>query len=174
MIMTPLVRKIALIAHIVTSVGSLGAVAGFLALAVAGLASEDTRMMTSVYIAMDVIARSVILPLLFASLMTGLIQSLGTTWGLFRHYWVLAKLLLTVFTAIVLMLQMDGIAYIAAKAAETALSSADLVDLRRSLVAHAAGGFAVLLVATVLSVYKPRGLTRYGWRRSQSSERERT
>ncbi|KOF17197.1 hypothetical protein AC244_18505 [Ensifer adhaerens] len=86
MMMTPLVRKVALIA---TSVGSLGAVAGFLALAVAGLASEDTQTMTSVYVAMDVIARSVILPLIFASLMTGLIQSLGTTWGLFRHCWVL-------------------------------------------------------------------------------------
>lgn len=173
MMMTPLVRKVALIAHIVTSVGSLGAVAGFLALAVAGLAGEDAQMMTSVYVAMNVIARSVILPLIFASLMTGLIQSLGTTWGLIRHYWVLAKLLLIVFTAIILMLQMDGIAYIAATASETALSSADLLDLRRSLVIHAAGGFAVLLVATVLSVYKPRGLTRYGWRRAQGRERER-
>ncbi|WP_245299299.1 hypothetical protein [Sinorhizobium sp. GL28] len=69
---------------------------------------------------------------------------------------------------------MDGIAYIATTAAETALSSADFLELRRSLVVHAAGGLAVLLVATMLSVYKPRGLTRYGWRRSQSSERERT
>ncbi|USJ28639.1 hypothetical protein [Ensifer adhaerens] len=174
MMMTPLLRKIALIAHIVTSVGSLGAVAGFLALSVAGLASEDTQTITSVYVAMDVIARSVILTLVLASLMTVLIQSLGTPWGLFRHYWVLAKLLLTTPTVIVLVLQMDGIAYIATTAAETALSSADFLGLRRSLVVHAAGGLAVLLVATVLSVYKPRGLTRYGWRRSQSSERERT
>lgn len=171
--MTPLVRKVALVAHIVTSVGSLGAVTGFLALAVAGLTSEDTQTMTSVYVAMDVIARSVILPLVLVSLMTGLIQSLGTTRGLFRHYWVLAKLLLTTLTVIVLVLQMDGIAYIAATASETALSSADLVDLRRSLVVHTAGGSAVLLVATVLSVYKPRGLTRYGWRRTQGRERER-
>ncbi|WP_245299298.1 hypothetical protein [Sinorhizobium sp. GL28] len=78
MMMTPLLRKIAHIAHIVTSVGSLGAVAGFLALAVAGFASEDTQTMTSGYVATDVIARSVILPLVLASLMTGLIQSLGT------------------------------------------------------------------------------------------------
>ncbi len=116
---------------------------------------------------MEVIARTVIIPLVFASLVTGLIQSLGTTWGLFRHYWVLAKLLLTIFTATVLMLQMDGIAYIAARAAETAFSSTDLLDLRRSLVVHAAGGLIVLLVTTTLSVLKPRGLTRYGWRKMQ-------
>jgi hypothetical protein len=167
MMMAPLLRKIALIAHIISSVGSLGAIATFLALAIAGLSSEDDEIVRSIYVAMDMIARTVIVPLVFASLVTGLIQSLGTTWGLFRHYWVLAKLLLTIFTATVLMLQMNGIAYIAARAAETALSSTDLLDLRRSLVVHAAGGLIVLLVTTTLSVLKPRGLTRYGWRRLQ-------
>jgi len=37
-------------------------------------------------------------------------------------------------------------------------------------VVHAAGGLLVLLVLTILSVYKPRGMTRYGARR-QSEER---
>lgn len=66
---------------------------------------------------------------------------------------------------IVLLLQMDGIGHIAGAAAETALSSADYLGLRRSLVTHAAGGLLVLLVTTTLSVYKPRGMTRYGWRK---------
>ena len=30
---------------------------------------------------------------------------------------------------------------------------------------HAGGGLLVLLVAAVLNVYKPRGMTRYGWRK---------
>jgi hypothetical protein len=167
MTMAPTLRKVALIAHITSSVGSLGAVAAFLALAIAGLSSEDDQVVRSIYVAMDVIARTVIVPLVFASLVTGLIQSLGTTWGLFRHYWVLAKLLLTIFTATVLMLQMDGIAYIADMAAETAFSTTDLLGLRLSLVVHAAGGLVVLLVTTTLSVLKPRGLTRYGWRKLQ-------
>jgi hypothetical protein len=165
MTMAPLLRKVALIGHIISSVGSLGAVAAFVALAIAGLSSEDGQVVRSVYVTIDVIARTVIVPLVFASLATGLIQSLGTTWGLFRHYWVLAKLLLTIFTATVLMLQMDVIAYVAAKAAERAFSSTDLLGLRRSLVVHAAGGLVVLLVTTTLSVLKPRGLTRYGWRK---------
>ncbi|MEY9628988.1 hypothetical protein [Sinorhizobium fredii] len=167
MMMAPLLRKVALIAHIISSVGSLGAVAAFLALAIAGLSSEDGQVVRSVYVTMEVIARTVIVPLVFASLATGLIQSLGTTWGLFRHYWVLAKLLLTIFTAVVLMLQMSGIAHVAALAADPAFSSADLLGLRRSLAVHAAGGLVVLLVTTTLSVLKPRGLTRYGWRKLQ-------
>ncbi|RVH05133.1 hypothetical protein [Sinorhizobium meliloti] len=165
MIMPPRLRKITLIAHIVSSVGSLGAVAGFLALAIAGLSSENDQVMRSVYIATELVARSVIVPLVFASLVTGLVQSLGTTWGLFRHYWVLAKLLLTIFTAVVLMLQMSGIAHVAAVAADPGFASTDVPGLRRSLVVHAAGGLIVLLVTTTLSVLKPRGLTRYGWRR---------
>ncbi|MDX0190358.1 hypothetical protein GOC18_24245 [Sinorhizobium meliloti] len=165
MIMPPRLRKITLIAHIVSSVGSLGAVAGFLALAIAGLFTESDQVMRSVYIATELVARSVIVPLVFASLVTGLVQSLGTTWGPFRHYWVLAKLLLTIFTAVVLMLQMSGIAHVAAVAADPGFASTDVLGLRRSLVVHAAGGLVVLLVTTTLSVLKPRGLTRYGWRR---------
>jgi hypothetical protein len=125
-------------------------------------------MLRRPYVAMEVIALFVIVPLILASLLTGIIQSLGTVWGLFRHYWVLAKLLLTVLTAIVLLLQMEGIIYLATAAAETTLSDADLLDLRRSLVVHAIGGLVVLVVATILSVYKPRGMTRYGWRKQRS------
>jgi hypothetical protein len=165
MMMAPGTRKIILVVHIVSSVGSLGAVAGFLALAIVGLTGQDTQMLRSPYVAMEVIARLVIVPLVLASLLTGIIQSLGTVWGLFRHYWVLTKLLLTALTAIVLLLQMEGMIYIATAATETTLSGADLLGLRRSLVVHAIGGLVVLLVATILSVYKPRGTTRYGWRK---------
>jgi hypothetical protein len=168
MMMAPGTRKIILVVHIVSSVGSLGAVVGFLALAIVGLTGQDTQMLPRPYVAMEVIALFVIVPLILASLLTGIIQSLGTVWGLFRHYWVLAKLLLTVLTAIVLLLQMEGIIYLATAAAETTLSDADLLDLRRSLVVHAIGGLVVLVVATILSVYKPRGMTRYGWRKQRS------
>ena len=107
----------------------------------------------------------VIVPLVAGSLLTGLVQSLGTTWGLFRHYWVVAKLLLTVLVTIVLLLQMEAISYLARVATETALSDTDFLGLRRSLVIHAAGGLLVLLVPVTLSIYKPRGMTRYGWRK---------
>jgi len=165
MTMTGRLRKFVLTAHVATSVGTLGAVAVFLAFAVVGLASEDARLVRAVYPAMDLTARFVIVPLIFAALLIGLIQSLGTPWGLFRHYWVLAKLLLTVLTIVVLLLQLDGISTMAGVAAERELSTADLLGLRRSLRFHAVGGLLVLLLTTILSVYKPRGMTRYGWRK---------
>lgn len=104
MTMTPGLRKFVLAAHVTSSVGSLGAVAVFLALAIAGLTSQDARMVRAAYLAMGMTAWYVILPLVLASLLIGLVQSLGTPWGLFRHYWVLAKLLLTVLVITVLLL----------------------------------------------------------------------
>lgn len=171
MTMTPGVRKFVLAAHVTSSVGSLGAVAVFLALAIAGLASRDEQMVRAAYIANGLIAWYIILPLILAALLIGLVQSLGTQWGLFRHYWVLAKLLLTIVTLYVLLNQMEGISQMAAVAAETTLSSADLLGLRRSLRTHATGGLLVLLALVALSIYKPRGMTRYGWRK-QREQRE--
>jgi hypothetical protein len=170
MIMTPRARKFALTAHVTSSVGSLGAVAGFLALALAGLTSQDAETVRAAYLAMELTTWSVIVPLIIASLLTGLVSALCTTWGLFRHYWVPVKLLLTVLATVVLLLQMRPIGYMGSVAAGTGLSSADLLGLRNSLVAHAAGGLLVLLVAAILSVYKPRGMTRYGARK-QSEQR---
>lgn len=164
MILTPRLRKFALVAHVACSVGSLGAIAGFLALAVAGLASRNPPLVLAAYLAMDFIAWFIIVPLVLASLATGLIQSLGTTWGLFRHYWVLTKLMLTVIVTVVLLLQMETIAFLAG-AGEAALTSPELFGLRLSPVIHAAGGLIVLLLTVTLSIYKPRGMTRYGWRR---------
>src|ERR1041384_159602 len=88
-------RKFTLITHIVLSVGWLGAVLAYLALAIVGLTDHDTRMVQSAYVSMGVIGRSVIVPIGIAAVAVGLVESLGTQWGLFRHWWVSAKFLLT-------------------------------------------------------------------------------
>jgi hypothetical protein len=162
--MTPGLRLFMLTAHILSSVGLVGAIAAFLALSITGLTSQDALTVRAVYLAMDLNARLVIVPLSFAALLTGVVQALGTPWGLFRHYWVLLKLLLTVFATTVLLIKIELIRYVADGAARTTLSTADLHEVRLQLVAHAAGGLLVLLVPVVLSVYKPRGMTRYGAR----------
>lgn len=165
MTMTPRLRKLTLTAHVTSSVGWLGAVAAYLALAVIGLTSQDTQMVRAVHLAMEPTAWYVIVPLALASLFTGLVSSLGT-WGLFRHYWVLFKLLISVFSSIILLMYVQSIGYFAAVAAEPTLSSAELGELRNAThVVHSSGGLLLLLVATVLAVYKPRGMTRYGQRK---------
>ena len=163
--MSPGLRKLALTAHVTASVGWLGAVAAFLALALAGLRSANAQTVRAACIAMELIGWFVVVPLSFASLLTGLVQSLGTTWGLFRHYWVLVKLVMTVLATLVLLIHMRPISYVAGVAATTTLSAGDLRGLRAQLVADAGAALAVLLVTTTLSVYKPRGVTRYGWRK---------
>jgi uncharacterized membrane protein len=163
MMMTPRIRKFALILHIISTIGWIGTIACFLVLALVGLNSQDVQMVSASYLSMELISRFVIVPISIISLLSGLIQSFGTRWGLFRHYWVLIKFLLTVVAAIVLYLQLEPIRYIASIDAETILTIANLRGVRMSLVVHAAGGIAVLLVVTTLSIYKPRGMTRYGW-----------
>ncbi|MGI8787725.1 MAG: hypothetical protein ACR2HG_08205 [Pyrinomonadaceae bacterium] len=165
--MKPSLRKFVLTAHITFSVGWLGAVAGFLILALAGLFSQNAQTARAAYIAMDLIGWFVIVPCSLATLVIGLIQSLGTKWGLFRHYWILIKLLLTVGATFLLILHMQATSRIANAAAEMSLSNLDFRPLRIRLAADAVAALLVLIAATVLSVYKPWGLTAYGQRRQR-------
>jgi uncharacterized membrane protein len=168
MTMTPRLRTFALTAHVASSVGWLGAVVSFLGLAVVGVTSPDPGTVRGVYLVMEPAAWYVLVPLAFASLLTGLVQSLGTTWGLFRHYWVLFKLLINVVATIVLLLYTQTLRSLAGVAADP---SADLRMVRNaSPVLHAALALLLLLVATTLAVYKPRGMTPYG-RRKQHEQR---
>ncbi|HEV8363230.1 MAG TPA: hypothetical protein VGQ52_06910 [Gemmatimonadaceae bacterium] len=171
MIMPPRVRKFALSAHVTTSVGWVGAAIVFLALAVVGLTSQDAATVRGAYLVMEPAARLALLPLALASLLSGLIQSLGSTWGLFRHYWVVFKLLINVFATFVLLMYMETFRFIAGVAADR---SADLGAVRNeSPMLHAVLALVLLLVATVLAVYKPRGLTPYGQRKEREQSRMR-
>lgn len=167
MIMSPGIRKLALTTHVTCSIGWLGAVATFLALAIVGLTSQEDVVVRSAYVAMDQTTSLVIVPLSLASTVTGLLQSLGTTWGLFRHYWVLAKLVITVPSTIILLTHTRAIRYMALAAADIPLLSGDLRELRVQLAITAGAAVLALLVTTALSVYKPRGLTPYGWRKQR-------
>lgn len=164
MTMTPSLRRFALAAHITVAVGWIGAVAGYLALDVAAATSQDVRTLRAAYLGMELIAWYVIVPLALASLLTGIVMSLGTRWGLFRHYWVLISFLLTMVATVVLLIETQTISYFADVAANPATSGDDLRALESTLV-HSVGGTVVLLVILALNVYKPRGMTRYGWRK---------
>ena len=162
-------RKFMLTAHVTTSVGWLGAVAAFLVLAVAGLTSADAPRVRAAYLAMDLLGWFLIVPFSMASLLTGLVQAVGTRWGLLQHYWVFIKLLMTVLATLVLLLHMEPISSLSSLARETVFARLDLHALRVQVAVDAAAALLVLLVATTMSVYKPRGLTRYG-RRHQGQE----
>jgi hypothetical protein len=72
--MTPGLRKCALTTHVTSSVGWLGAVGAFLALAIAGLVSQDTQIVRAAYLSMHLTTWFVIVPLCLAALLTGIVQ----------------------------------------------------------------------------------------------------
>jgi hypothetical protein len=168
--MAPSMRKFVLVTHVTASVGWLGAVIGSMALAVIALTSQDAQVVRAVYLLLELTGWFVLVPLSLASLLTGLVQSLAGAWGLLDHYWVLAKLLMNLFATGVLLLYMQTLTYFAGVVADPNLSSSDLLGMRDpSPIVHAAAAFLLLLVATTLSVYKPRGMTRHGQRKQQRS-----
>ncbi len=164
--MPPWLRKTALTAHIATSLAWLGAVASFVALAVTGLTTTDPGRAHAAYAANDVITTAIIVPFAFASLMTGIIQSVGTPWGLLRHYWVLAKMVITVPATGVLLLHTGPISALADPENATVLAAGQLHGLQVQVLADAGAAALVLLATTALATFKPRGMTRYGYRRT--------
>lgn len=171
--MSPSIRRLALTAHITASVGWVGAALVFLALAALGLTSRDHLLVRGSYMVMQPAAWLVLLPLALASLLTGLVVSLGTPWGLFRHYWVVLKLLITVFSTAVLLIYMQTFREMADIAGDPRVALAQVRN--PSPVLHAILALVLLMTATLLAIYKPLGLTAYGRQKhgqSRSAVRE--
>lgn len=160
MAFAPALRKFTFTVHVTTSVGWIGAVLVFLALAALGVNSQDERTVRGAYLVMAPAAWFVLIPLAHASLLSGVVLSLGTPWGLFRHYWVVVKLLLTAFSTVILMIYMNTFRQMASVAADPVV---DLGLVRNpSPIVHAILALVLLVAATVLAIYKPFGMTPYG------------
>ncbi len=164
--MTPQLRKFALLAHITFSVGWFGSVVPYIALVIAGLTSYDVELVRAAYLSMELIGWYVIVPFSFATLISGLVQSLGTQWGLFRHWWVLTKFLLTIVAIPILLRHMQDVSRVVARVEQGTILSTS--DFRPDLI-HAVGGLLVLFVAMTLSMFKPWGITPYGRRRASQA-----
>jgi len=162
MAFAPALRRLTFTTHITSSLGWVGAVLVFLALAAIGLSSQDERAVRGAYLVMAPAAWFVLVPLAHASLFSGIVLSLGTPWGLFRHYWVVFKLGITLFSTVILMIYMGTFQQMAGVAADPIVE----LELVRnpSPVVHAAVALILLLIATWLAVYKPFGTTPYGSR----------
>lgn len=155
-------RKFALTVHLTFSIGWVGAVVAYLGLGVAAVTSDQVRTVRAAWTAMELTGWYVIVPLAVGSLLTGVIMGLGTKWGLFRHYWVVFSLGLTVFATVILLFHMPTVSSVA-KMAQQAEGRA-LESLGGDLF-HPGVGLAVLLLIQVLNMYKPQGLTPYGQRK---------
>jgi len=168
--MTSTLRKFSLAVHVVFSIGWIGAVAAFLALSIAGLTSQNPESVRGAYTSMDLISRFIIIPMCFVSLATGIIEALGTPWGLFRYYWVVIKFALTLVATFLLLMHENVIARAARWVSGTARSqlfNPDFGPLKTELVQKSALAIVLLLGITTLGIFKPWGLTAYGKRKLQ-------
>ncbi|MFN7130971.1 MAG: hypothetical protein ACK4N5_02740, partial [Myxococcales bacterium] len=154
--MTPRARKLLLTAHVTCSVGWFGAVAAYLVPAFVGLTSIDPERVRAAWQLMALLGWWVLVPLALGSLVTGIAQSLATEWGLLRHYWIAAKLALTLLGTFVLLghlvRRVSGAALLVSA---DAFTRSDFQLLRLQLVVHAAGGLLLLLATIALSIFKP-------------------
>jgi len=166
--MKPNLRKFALSTHITLCVGWIGAVLAYLVLVVAAMASQSDPTLRASWIAMELIGWYVIVPLAFAALLTGLIMSLGTPWGLFRHYWVVISFMATMAATAVLMQHMPTVSYFAGVAAFDSANAGELRGALRGELLHAGVGVVVLLAIQMLNVYKPQGMLPFA--RQKTSE----
>lgn len=166
MSLTPALRKFLLTLHVMTSLGWFGAVAVFAVLDISILLKMDPQLSRVLWLALEATIWSLLVPLAFASLVSGIWLAMGTSWGLLRHYWVIIKLALTLFATLILVLYSQTIGAMSNLAADTWNSATQLP----TALLHTGGALVVLSLTTVLAVYKPRGMTRYG----QSRKRNRT
>ena len=160
---SPRLRKLLLTSHVVFSVGWLGAVAALLGLSIAGLVSSDSVIVRAGYVAMQPIAHYVLIPLGLSSFFSGIVQSLVTPWGLFRHYWVIVKLIINVLAVAVLFMYLQTLDHLAVVARAPGNPPYD-----PSPAVHSAAALVGLVAATALSIYKPKGMTKYGQRHQRA------
>lgn len=156
-------RKLLLTSHVIFSVGWFGAVLAMLALSATGLASSDEATIRAVYLVMQPVAQYVLIPLGLSSFFSGVVQSLVTPWGLFRHYWVIVKLVINVAATAILFMYLETLDHLAGLARAPSVPPGDPSPLL-----HSVAALMGLIVATGLSVYKPRGMTKYGQRKQRS------
>jgi hypothetical protein len=89
--------------------------------------------------------------------------------GVEPSHCVVVKLLITVLATIVLLLYVQTLGHLADVAADATPPRGDLSELQEPFpVLHADVALVLLLVATTLAVYKPRGLTRCAWRKQRA------
>ncbi len=147
--------------HVVASAGWLGLDGALVALEVTGLHSGDPAVRAGIVVAMAVIACWVLIPVVCASLCTGLVLALGTSWGLARHWWLVAK------SGIAVVLTATGVALTLPRLPEVLAGEGE--PAQALTLAARSVALALLLTATGLSVVKPWGKTQSAWSRGAQS-----
>ena len=162
--LSPQLRRLVLAAHVLVAGGWFGIVVAKLVLEVTAATTRDQEIPRAAYMLIQVLDRAMFPPVAVGTLLTGVILSVGTAWGLFQHYWIVAKLALTVGVILSGVLFVgawvqQAIATASGPAADTVARS-DVGSAPLLLICTAVAHLFMLGAATVISVYKPWGRIR--------------
>ncbi|MEE1788861.1 DUF2269 domain-containing protein [Streptomyces sp. SP17BM10] len=159
--LSPVARKWLVVVHLVASVGWLALMLCLLTLAAAALATHDADRLRAAYRAMGLLGDVLVLPLSLLTFGSGVVLGLGTSWGLFRHYWVSTKFWLTLAALGASVFALPDRLHDAVRAAAAhpvgPVSGADLGFVRYNVVIVPSVALALYLFMVVLSVHKPWG-----------------
>jgi hypothetical protein len=147
-------RTSLLTAHVVTAVGLLGVDVAALALEIAGWRGTDP---VTIYPAVSLLVRWLLIPLAVLSWLTGIGLGLLTPWGLVRHWWVALKL---VINTAGLVLALFVLLPLVRSNADQALAAEALGGDAASAARNSTGACVALVVSVALATFKPFGRLR--------------
>ncbi|WP_444947373.1 hypothetical protein [Micromonospora ureilytica] len=152
-------RKVWLTLHVGIGVGWLGISTGMLLLAIIGATADSHELQHGAYLLLSKFEILLAIPSVFLTIITGVVMSLGTPWGLLKHTWVLVKLVIALVLPFLAFFEGPWIEELEARSAPNLIET----GTTGMLLIGAMGLFAALLwTATILSVFKPWGRTRWG------------
>ncbi|SFO90547.1 hypothetical protein SAMN04489713_110197 [Actinomadura madurae] len=163
-----LARRVWLTLHVGVSVGWLGLALAMTTLAITGATADDHAVRHGSYELMHVFDLTIVIPSVVLAVVTGLVVSLGTPWGLVKHRWVLLKFVISLVIPVIATVQSGWIEELQHRTADPA---ADPGGTGLVLVLCMLLYAALLWTAVVLSVFKPGGKTRWG--RTERARRPR-
>ncbi|WP_031106849.1 hypothetical protein [Streptomyces sp. NRRL S-146] len=156
-------RRAALVVHVTVSAGWLGLSLGLLALGITAATTGSPATVEASVRAMKLFADWLLLPVAFLTLLSGLLLSLGTKWGLARHRWVYTKFWLTLATTTATVLALrPGV-----NSAVTAVAAGGPLPDAGDVLFGPVVSLSAYVFMTVISVLKPWGKTRRGRALSQ-------
>lgn len=160
--LSPRLRKVTLLVHIVSGVGWMGLDVGLFLLLLTGLTTDDGQLAAACYRAVAVIVPVAVPVLSLGMLLTGLLLGWGTKWGLLRSWWVVVKLALgVILTVLVFVALVPGVNDLATPDPTTSAGAVrDVIgEATTGLMFPPIVSFTMLGFASVLSIFKPWGRT---------------
>ena len=173
--MSPSLINLNRTAHIIISLSWIGTVIAFFAISIVGLTSHNIEIVRGSYYFMDLISLYTIIPISVLAFLTGLIQSLGTSWGLFRYYWIILKFVLTIAAVGLLLLHQFKLMDQAAAIVELSPAGTmpNVGGSGKELMTKSGLAIFLLVGIAILGIYKPWSQTSFGHREDKAQENKK-